>query len=119
MDRRTFGLSVLASAVAASTPAFAGEKVFRVAMTAADIPLTTGQASQGSEGIRFMGIPAYDALTGWDLSHADRPARLRPMLAESWEVDPKQTTRWKFHLRDGVKFHDGSDFNAAAVVWNL
>jgi hypothetical protein len=29
MDRRTFWLSVLASAMAASTPAFAGEKVFQ------------------------------------------------------------------------------------------
>ena len=30
-------------------------KVLRVAMTAADIPLTTGQASQGGEGVRFTG----------------------------------------------------------------
>src|ERR1700712_1842414 len=119
MDRRTFGLGVLAGTVAASTPAFAGEKVFRVAMTAADIPLTTGQASQGSEGVRFMGFTAYDGMTSWDLTHADGPARLRPALAKAWEVDPAQTTRWAFHLRDDVKFHDGSDFTADAVVWNL
>jgi peptide/nickel transport system substrate-binding protein len=41
-----------------------------------------------------------------------------PVLATSWDVDlsgPSIT----FHLRQGVKFHDGTDFNAAAVKWNL
>jgi peptide/nickel transport system substrate-binding protein len=119
--RRQFNHSLLAGALAASVPAQAAEakKILRVAMTAADIPLTTGQASQGSEGIRFMGITAYDALVNWDLSHGDRPARLRPGLAESWEVDPKNTTSWTFHLRRGVTFHDGSGFDSASVVWNL
>jgi hypothetical protein len=31
------------------------ETVLRIGMTAADIPLTTGQADQGSEGLGFMG----------------------------------------------------------------
>ena len=34
----------------------------RVAMTAGDMPLTTGQPSQGGEGLRFMGITVYDGL---------------------------------------------------------
>ena len=38
----------------------------RVAMTAADVPLTTGQPNQGAEGVRFMGITVYDGLTRWD-----------------------------------------------------
>ncbi len=124
MDRRTFGKSVLGTAMAAAVSAkgarAAGkEKVFTVAMTSGDIPLTTGQASQGSEGVRFMGVTAYDALVNWDLSQGASAAKIRPGLAESWSADPVQTKRWTFHLRRGVTFHDGSDFNADAVVWNL
>ena len=43
---------------------------------------------------------------------------LVPLLAESWDVDPQAATV-TFHLRKGVKFHDGTDFNAQAVKWNL
>jgi peptide/nickel transport system substrate-binding protein len=38
-------------------------------------------------------------------------------LATSWEVDPKAPSI-TFHLRKGVKFHDGSDFNAKVVKFN-
>ena len=99
--------------------AMAQEKVLRIAMTAGDIPRTSGQPDQGFEGNRFTGIPMYDALTQWDLSKADKPSELVPGLALSWEVDAKDKTKWLFKLRPGVKFHDGSAFNADAVVWNV
>ncbi len=107
------GVSLLASPVAAQ------EKTLRIAMTAADIPRTLGQPDQGFEGNRFTGIPLYDALTHWDLSKSDQPSVLIPGLATSWTVDAKDKTRWVFKLRPGVKFHDGSPFNADAVVWNV
>ncbi len=91
----------------------------RVAMTVADIPLTTGQPSQGAEGNRFLGITLYDPLIAWDLTKADTPAVLRPALAESWSVDPADTKVWTFVLRQGVRFHDGSAFTADSVAWNL
>lgn len=97
----------------------AQEKVLRIAMTAADIPRTLGQPDQGFEGNRFTGIPMYDALTHWDLSKADAPSILIPGLAMSWSVDAKDKTKWVFKLRPNVKFHDGSAFNADAVVWNV
>lgn len=105
--------------VLAAPHALAQEKVLRIAMTAADIPRTLGQPDQGFEGNRFTGIPMYDALTHWDLSKADAPSVLVPGLATSWATDAKDKTRWVFKLRPGVKFHDGSDFNADAVVWNV
>lgn len=41
-----------------------------------------------------------------------------PLLAESWELAPDRS-HYLFKLRKGVKFHDGTDFNAQAAKWNL
>jgi ABC-type transport system substrate-binding protein len=41
-----------------------------------------------------------------------------PELAESWEVHDHGRV-YVFHLRRGVKFHDGTDFDAEAVRWNV
>jgi peptide/nickel transport system substrate-binding protein len=95
------------------------DKVMRVGMTASDIPTTGGIPSNGGEGFRFLGYPAYDALINWDFTHTDKTADVTPGLATGWEVDEVDRTRWIFHLRRGVKFHDGTDFNAGAVVFNL
>lgn len=48
----------------------------------------------------------------------DEEGNLAPELAESWETDPDAATI-TFHLRSGVKFSDGTDFNAEAVKWNI
>jgi peptide/nickel transport system substrate-binding protein len=126
MDRRSFlktgASAALLPAVQFVGPAPAGaatEKVLRIAMTLGDIPLTTGQPSQGAEGIRFIGLALYDSMFNWDLSQRDQAAKLIPGLAERYSVDHETKTVWTFNLRRAVKFHDGSDFNADAVVWNL
>ena len=46
-----------------------------------------------------------------DLHHIFAPA-----LAESWETP--EPTRWRFHLRNNVKFHDGSPFTADDVIFS-
>ncbi len=42
---------------------------------------------------------------------------LQPRLATAWKQIDKLT--WQFTLREGVKFHDGADFNAANVVTSI
>jgi peptide/nickel transport system substrate-binding protein len=95
------------------------ETTLRIAMTAADIPTATGLPNNGFEGMRFMGYPIFEGLVLWDLTRTDKLAGLRPGLAETWEQDKEDSKIWIFHLRHGVKFHDGTDFNADAVIWNL
>lgn len=43
--------------------------------------------------------------------------RAEPMLATRWELLPPN--RWRFHLRTGVRFHDGTPFTAEAVRWTM
>lgn len=52
------------------------------------------------------------------LSYGPQDTTVQPGLAEKWEVTPDGLT-YTFHLRQGVKFHDGTDFNADAVVFNF
>ncbi len=51
------------------------------------------------------------------LVEPDENLEMQPALAESWEVSDDQLT-WTFDLRDGVTFHDGSDFTSADVVYS-
>ncbi len=83
--------ALLAAALAsgAGAPAWAGGTL-TVAMTAGDIPVTTGNPDQGFEGYRFVGYNLYDALLLWDLSKSDKPSEIRPGLATSYEIDPEQ-----------------------------
>src|SRR6476469_2940163 len=118
--KKTLTAITLAMVLAGALPRIAHtETVLRIGMTAADIPRTLGQPDQGFEGNRFTGLTMYDALTVWDLSSADKPSVVIPGLATEWAVDDADKKKWTFKLRPGVTFHDGSPFNADAVVWNV
>ena len=64
-----------------------------------------------------LGIPltsVYDTLVVQDPATGET----LPSLAERWDVSPDGRT-YTFYLRDGVRFHDGTAFDAEAVVANL
>ncbi len=62
---------IAAAAIALAFPlAVHAQGTLRIAMTAADIPKTTGQPDQGFEGNHFTGIPLFDALRNWYMSSA-------------------------------------------------
>jgi len=54
----------------------------------------------------------YDALVVYNLDGS-----LAPNVAESWDVSDDALT-YTFHIRPGIKFHDGTDLDAYAVEWN-
>jgi peptide/nickel transport system substrate-binding protein len=59
-----------------------------------------------------VGALLFDALV-----RKDEHYNLQPWLATSWEQPDPLT--WVFHLRDGVRFHDGRSLTAEDVVWTI
>jgi len=65
--------------------------------------VTDGESIQRMDNI-FEGLVEYEAGS----------VLIKPCLATSWEASA-DGTEIVFNLRKGVKFHDGTDFNADAV----
>lgn len=59
-----------------------------------------------------MSVHIFDRLIA-----QDERQRLSPGLAVSWQ--PIDDLTWEFKLREGVKFHDGSDFDADDVICSM
>jgi len=93
---------VVGSASAGGTLVF-GSSGDAVRLDPGDV--TDGESIQRMDNI-FEGLVEFKSGT----------TEIEPCLATSWEMseDGKEIT---FHLREGVKFHDGTDFNADAVVF--
>ena len=68
-------------------------------------PLSVSQA--------IVGI--YSGLLQWG---PEKSLKVSPDLAKSWEASPDGTS-YTFHLRRGVKWHDGEPFSSADVVHSL
>ena len=66
----------------------------------------------GTEG-RYVNNQVTDGLV-----NTDRNGKIVPALAETWTVSADGTV-YTFKLRRNVKFHDGTDFDASDVKWNL
>jgi peptide/nickel transport system substrate-binding protein len=56
----------------------------------------------------------FDGLVQFNGSSTD----LKPALARSWDISADNLT-YTFNLRQGVRFHDGTPFDASAVKWNF
>ena len=69
--------------------------------------VTDGESIQRMDNI-FEGLVEYEAGS----------VLIKPCLATSWEASA-DGTEIVFNLRKGVKFHDGTDFNADAVVFSF
>ena len=68
-----------------------------------------------SDGNSFMICDnVFEAL----VEYKDETTELEPLLATSWQISPDGLT-YTFNLRKGVKFHDGTAFNADAVVFSI
>lgn len=99
-----------AAATEEPTEAPAEPKILRVAATAS-VTTWDPSASFSTEALYMANL--YEPLI-WI-----RPdGTFEPALAESWDVSEDGLT-WTFHLRPGVKFHDGDTLTADAVVASI
>ncbi len=72
---------------------------------------------QRDQNISWECPPMFDTLVRYRYNAQAKKYQLEPGLALSWKnVDPKT---FVLQLRKGVKFHDGSEFNAEAAKWNI
>ncbi len=106
--------------VAAVSAAFLSVPVSGVALAADDVIRLGADVDAGTLDPRIMrDTTAYrvNNLLYDGLVQLDTNLEPVPDLAVSWE-NPEPTV-WIFHLRDGVKFHDGSAFTADDVVFTF
>ncbi|MBI4492779.1 MAG: hypothetical protein HY690_08320 [Chloroflexi bacterium] len=97
-------------APSAGEPRMGGRLRFTVPATGSNAVLDPAQFFGGADW--NFGYNLYDTLTEFDAQ-----GNVVPGLAESWDnPDPKT---YVLHLREGVKFHDGTPFDAEAARFNL
>jgi peptide/nickel transport system substrate-binding protein len=108
--------------------------IFIAAAVMAALPATMAQAQSGTfrqshdvgMGVEVIDVDPSSAGRFWQvtektMSRLVRPGtsgKPEPNLATEWSANDS-ATEWTFKLREGVKFHDGSDFDAGDVVYSL
>ncbi|MEN0075775.1 MAG: ABC transporter substrate-binding protein [Paracraurococcus sp.] len=107
--RRLALAAVLLCGTALAIPAPAGAQVFRWANDG-DVN------SMDPYGRNETFLLSFNANIYEPLVRRNKEMGIEPALAERWE-QPSPTI-WRFHLRQGVKFHDGTPFTAEDVVFS-
>ena len=102
-------LPLVAAPFLVGVSARAAERTLVVAVATFPDSLMTGIASTTSSSLLMQ---TYDPLVA-----RNNAGEFIPALAERWE--PLGDTGWRFHLRPGVKFHDGSPFTADDVKFTI
>ena len=116
MNAKWRGVAVIALAAALSLSGPAA------AQTPPNV-LVVGQIAEPASLDPHVATAAYDfriAVNIYDGLVRNKPGTLEiePALATEWTISEDGLT-YTFTLREGVKFHDGSDFNAEAVKFNF
>ncbi|MCL4466411.1 MAG: ABC transporter substrate-binding protein [Chloroflexi bacterium] len=79
-----------------------------------DWPTHDPQLDQSTRGWAQINC---DAAFGFELNDKTKRFEITPELVESWKLLDEKTYEWK--LRKGVKFQDGSPWNAEVLKWNI
>lgn len=99
--------AILCTTALAPLPLMAQEAVFVLSTNEVGIPNYNPFTAVNTNAVFTM---IYDTLV-----EQDGDLSFHPHLAESWDEAPDGMA-WTFHLKPGVKFHNGDAFNAQAVV---
>ncbi|MBN1161647.1 MAG: ABC transporter substrate-binding protein [Dehalococcoidales bacterium] len=93
----------------AGTPVYGGT----LRCVSGAIPNNLGYPPEKAPSDNYLMLPVLERVAEWD-----EDGNMIPVLAESWETDADALTiTW--HLIQGVKFTDGTDWNAEALRWNF
>jgi len=109
MKKTTAAAAVTVSALALFSGAASAEKL---TIGLASEPTSMDPHFHNLGPNNAMSVHIFDRLIA-----QDEKQRLSPGLAVSWK--PIDELTWEFKLREGVKFHDGTDFNADDVICTM
>ncbi|MBI1775277.1 MAG: hypothetical protein HYR63_08020 [Proteobacteria bacterium] len=107
--RRLVSLLSVVGVLAAPALAAAADKTLVVGAATFPDSLSTGISSFASLSLSYQTMDP--------LVLRDDAGNIKPGLATSWEAI--DATTWRFHLRQGVKFHDGAPFTAEDVKFTI
>ncbi len=103
-------LFLLPSSALAQEPVYGGTLVIGRSSDAITLDPNDGPDGRSSAVAKLIAEPLVRFRPG--------TSEVEPWLATSWSVSD-DGLEWTFQLRDGVKFHDGTPFNAEAVVFTF